>query len=213
MQKHLVLPCLGFGFPHRSWLAGTIQAAWRLSDHSGFGALLVILHPPGCLTPSWPLGILLAPRVLLETRRPLATCCPPSCSTTSFLQSALQATGLPPKHSASSRQPIQRLPGHSASSWLPCALLVVRRHPECTTTSSLLDACTGRSMSSWLLSVGVPLAAQRTPGHSMHSRVFGTPWLLGSFSILRCLLVAKCHSGHSQVTGRHQVVRRVPSIG
>ena len=35
------------------------------------------------------------------------------------------------------------------------------------------------------------MAAQRTPGHSMHSRPFGVPWLLGSFLIFRCLLAAQ----------------------
>ena len=139
----------------------------------------------------------MAPGALLDTRRPLITCCPPSCSATSFRlgpskplgsvlntqhppgspSNALQATRLRAKHSAFSWQPIQCPPGCPALSWLFGHLLVAR--------------CTDRSMSSWLPSASVPLAAQRTPGHSMHSRPFGAPWLLGSFLILRCLLAAQ----------------------
>ena len=140
--------------------------------------LFGILHPSGHLAPSWlfrppgPLGVLLAPGALVDTRCRLITCCPPSCSAASFRlgpskplgsvlntqhppgspSNTLQATRLRAEHSASSWQPIQYPPGCPALPWLFGHLLVARY--------------TGRSMSSWPLSASVPLAAQRTPGHS-----------------------------------------------
>ena len=124
----------------------------------------------------------MAPGALLDTRRPLVTCCPPSCSATSFGLGLLQATRLRAKHSAPFRQPIQCPPGHSASSWPPCALLAVRPPPCC----------------SMYWSLHVILAAKRyCPPDSTRSwpldalKAVWSPWLLGSFLILRCLLATQ----------------------
>ena len=150
----------------RSLLVCATQAAWSLSGYSEFCILLTTLRPPGCLTPPGPSADLLALGALLDTRRPLATCSPPSCSATSFLLGFLQASLLPAKHSASSRQPIQCPPGYSASSRLPCARLVVRRHLDCSTSSLLVDV----------------LVAQFHLG----CQVLVSPWQLNALLSTRC---------------------------
>ena len=121
--------------------------------------------------PSWTLGAPWPPVVLPAVQQP------PFCSASSKPLGSVLNTQHPPGSPFNALLATRRPPGYPALSWLFGHLLVAR--------------CTDRSMSSWLLSASVPLAAQRTPGHSMHSRPFGAPWLLGSFLILRCLLAAQ----------------------
>ena len=120
--------------------------------------------------PSWTLGAPWSPVVLPAVQQP-----PLGSASSKPLGSVLNTrhpSGSPSNALLATRRP----PGRPALSWLFGHLLVAR--------------CIGRSMSSWLLSATVPLTA-RAPGHSMHSRPFGAPWLLGSFLILRCLLATQ----------------------
>ena len=121
--------------------------------------------------PSWTLGAPWPPVVLPAVQQP------PFCSASSKPLGSVLNTQHPPGSPSNALLATRRPPGYPAPSWLFGHLLVAR--------------CTDRSMSYWLLSACVPLAAQRTPGHPIHSRSFGTPWLLGSFLILRCLLAAQ----------------------
>ena len=164
-------PCASSTAPHTLQLALPIRRT----------PLLTGRRNPRCLASSGcseffgcPLGSRCPPGHL----RLLVTCCPPrpSCSAISLLLGVLQATRLPLKHSASSQRPIQRPAGHSASSWLLCAFLLVRRHPDCSATFLLPDVMAAQCHLGWCL-----LTAQRTPVHSMHSQPFGATGCMAYF--------------------------------
>ena len=168
---------------HRSTHAASRPAHWTTPapDWSAQPKLLRafpvlgILHPSGHPAPSW----------LLDAPGPSESSWPPVPSWTlggPWPPVVLPAVQQPPFRSASSK-PLGSVLNTQHPPGSPSNVLATRHPPGYPALSwlfghLLIARCTDRSMSSWLLSDSVPLAAQRTPGHSMHSRPFGAPGCL-----------------------------------